>query len=212
MRPLHELLSRDDPAFPLVREWASAATRPVELLPPSAARDEALLRTQVTTRSPMGAVVHETGGILVDGGWLRFLGSGHDRLKRTLPGWNDGRSDGFLLIADDAVGGFFAVNGGALGPDVKSVYYFAPDTLDWEPMAMGYSDFLMWAFSGDLGGFYEWVRWEGWQADVSALHGDRCYAFYPFLFTREGKGGCGQRAEVPVEESWSIQMDLRSQL
>src|SRR5688500_18884145 len=154
MWPLHELINRDDPGFPLVRQWVEAASRPVEILSPSDAREEALVQTQVTTRSPMGAVVYETGGILIDGGWLRVLGSGHARLTRTLPAWNSGRSDGFSLVADDAVGGFFAINGGALGDDVKSLYYFAPDSLDWEPMEGGYSEFIVWAFSGKLDRFY----------------------------------------------------------
>lgn len=212
MRPAHDLINHDEPAFPLVREWARAAIRPVEILPPSEGREGALLQIQVTTRSPMGAVVYETGGILVDGGWLRVLGSGHPRLTRTLPAWNAARGDGFCLIADDAVGGFFAINGGALGPDVKDVYYFAPDSLGWEPLKMGYSQFLQWAFSGTLEPFYDWIRWPGWDADVRRLHGDQCYFFYPFLFTKEGQGGHGRRGEVPVEESWAVQMDLRKQL
>jgi len=212
MRSLSELIDLDDPAFPLVRDLAANAVRPVEILPPSATRDDVLWRTQVTTRSPMGAVVYEMGGILIDGGWLRVLGSGHLRLTRTLPGWNEGRADRFLLVADDAVGGFFAINGGAFGPDVKSLYYFAPDSLEWEPMKIGYSDFLQWACAGKLDGFYEWIRWSGWEADAEKLHGDRCYLFSPPLFTKEGKGGSGQRGEVPVIESWGLQMEFRKQL
>jgi uncharacterized protein DUF2625 len=212
MRPLEELIVVDDPAMPLVHEWASSAVRPVEILPASRDRDSALLQTQVTTRSPMGAIVYETGGILVEGGWVRILGSGHPRLTRTLPRWNDQRSDGFYLVADDAVGGFFVINGGALGSDVKNLYYFAPDALDWEPMNIGYSDFIQWLFTGPLDDYYQWIRWQGWESDVSALQGDQCFAFYPFLFTSEGKGGVGQRDIVPVEESWGLQMDLRKQL
>jgi hypothetical protein len=71
MRPIGELINCDDQAFPLVREWVGAAVRPVEILPASEARQEALYQTQVTTRSPMGAIVYETGGLLIDGGWLR---------------------------------------------------------------------------------------------------------------------------------------------
>jgi hypothetical protein len=212
MRPLHELIDKNDPALPLVRQWASEAARPVEILPPSVGREELLLQAQVTTRSPMGAIVYETGGILVDRGWLRILGSGNDRLPRDLPSWNKGRCEGFLLVADDAVGGFFAINGGALGADVKNLYYFAPDSLNWEPMGIGYSAFLQWAFSGKLDQFYEWIRWHDWEKDVQKLNGDRCFGFYPFLFTKEGEGGRGQRAETSVEEAWDLQMDLRVQL
>ena len=43
----------------------------------------------------------------------------------------------FLLVADGAIGGFFAPNRGALGADVKNVYYFAPDTLRREVTEKG---------------------------------------------------------------------------
>ena len=150
MRTFQELINLDDPAFPLIKEWIATAARPVEILPPASTREEALFQTQVTTRSIMGAIVYETGGLLIDRGWLRVLGSGHPRLPRTLPSWNAVRSDGFYLIADDAIGGFFALNGGALGSDLKTVYYFAPDSLKWEPLNIGYSTFLSWTFSKKL--------------------------------------------------------------
>jgi len=40
------------------------------------------------------------------------------------------------LIGDDSAGGFFAINGGALGNDPGKVYYLSPDNLKWEPMEM----------------------------------------------------------------------------
>jgi hypothetical protein len=214
MRALEDLINVDEPALPLIHEWIAKAVRPVELLPPSPARDDALLQTQVTTRSPLGTIVYETGGILIDLGWLRVLGSGHDRLTRTLPGWNEGRCDGFYLVADDAVGGFFAINGGALGPAFKDIYYFAPDALEWEPLGMGFSAFLQWAFSAKLDQFYDWVRWPGWEADVAKLHGDRCFFFCPPLFTEESQGGRARPSGVPVPvfDSWGLQMEFREQL
>ena len=59
MKPLHELISRDDPGWPLVQQWVGEATNSVEVLPPpdDDARERALLDTQVTTRSPMGAII-----------------------------------------------------------------------------------------------------------------------------------------------------------
>lgn len=125
VRPLAELVDTADSAWPLVQDWIAHARNPVEVLPVADRRQagQALLGTQVTTRSPMGAVVYESGGLLIDHGWLRVLGSGHPRLSRSLPAWNEGRSAGFLLIADDVLGGFFALNGGALGPDAGQVYY-----------------------------------------------------------------------------------------
>lgn len=134
MRTLKDLIS-DDPAWQLVREWISAASNRVEVLPASDPdRSRALEEMQVTTRSPMGAVIYETGGLLIDRGWLRILGSGHPQLPRTLPAWNKGRtwSDGqvappILVVADDVVGGSFAINGGALDGPQGHVHYFAPN-------------------------------------------------------------------------------------
>jgi len=212
MKLLHELIATNDSAMPIVREWVSRAVRPVEILEPSGSRNDVLVQTQVTTRSPMGAVAHDTGGMLIDHGWLRVLGSGHPRLTRTLPGWNANRRHGFYLIADDVVGGFFALNGGALGNDLKNLYYFAPDTLRWEALNIGYSAFLEWTCVGEYDLFCQNLRWSGWEADVAKVQGDRCLMTWPPLWTKEGQGRSARRAEIPVDEAWGFQMDFRRQL
>ena len=188
---------------------AREATNPVEVLPPAEGnRKSALVATQVTTRSPMGAIIYETGGILVDHGWIRILGSGCDRLPRSLPEWNKGRtfdeygdSAPYLLVADDVIGGFFAVDGGGLlCGKVGSIFYYSPDTVCWEPMDMSYSDFVRWCFTGDVAKYYADYRWSGWQEDVRSLPGDKVFSFYPFLWAKaEGMESRSRRA-VPVAE------------
>src|SRR5215831_10739950 len=100
MRPLRELINESEPAWPLVLQWISEAAVEVEVLPVERKIAEtALLATQVSTRSPMGAVVYNSAGIFIDHGWLRILGAGgHPRFQRSLPAWNEGRSDGFYLV------------------------------------------------------------------------------------------------------------------
>jgi len=73
MQPLSELINVNDPGIVKIREWIAAASNSCEVLPPSERREEVLLETQVTTRSTLGAIVYETGGILIDNAWLRFL-------------------------------------------------------------------------------------------------------------------------------------------
>jgi hypothetical protein len=207
-RSLQELLAVDDPAWPLVQSWIREATNPVEVLPPDDRhRGQALEDTQVTIRSPMGALIYETGGVLIDHGWLRLLGSGHPRLPRSMPVWNRERSSkGFWLIGDDVVGGFFALDGGALGPGKGHVYYFAPDSLRWEPMQeMGYTDFLMWTLKGNLASFYESLRWPGWATEASSVGGDRALSIWPPPWVKEGKdiGRCS-REPVPISEVYGL--------
>jgi len=212
MRSLSELVDTEDPGIEQIREWVRSALNNCVLLPPSIQREQVLLQTQVTTRSTMGAIAYETGGILIDGGWLRLPGSGHPKISRTMPGWNEERSRGFYLVADDAVGGFFAINGGAFGPDVKNMYYWAPDSLNWEPMKIGFTDFFVWALSDRLARFYESLRWPSWREDISHLSGDHCFSFYPFLWTKEGSVMTSHREQAPVQEVYDLKVHLLRQL
>ena len=179
-----------------------------------------MLKTQVTTRSPMGAIIYSTGGLLIDNGWIRILGSGNKKLSRTVPDWNKGKSfkefgdrPSLLLIADDAIGGLFAINGGQLGKDLGKIYYLSPDKLVWETLNMTYTDFLMFCFNGDISGFYKRLRWRNWKDEVSILHGDKVYNFYPTLWSQEGKDiNKNSRSVIPIEEQYNFNMSMRKQL
>mgnify|MGYP001743242852 FL=1 len=148
MRSFDELIQTQDPAWPLIQEWLAEATNSVEVLPRTLEKvQEELVKTQVTIRSFMGAVVYETGGILIDDGWLRILGSGSTKLPRGLGSWNLGRTQSepagpapYYLFADDAAGGYFAINGGGLNGKVGNVFYLPPDTLEWEDCGKGYGE------------------------------------------------------------------------
>mgnify|MGYP006138941707 CR=1 FL=1 len=58
----------------------------------SADVEQALLgvlhRLQVTRRSTLGGLAADTGGLLVDHGWLRHLGGGSARLPRAYWSWD----------------------------------------------------------------------------------------------------------------------------
>lgn len=220
MRSLDDLTSTTEPAWPSVLEWVRGAIRPIEVLAADdVSRRKALLDLQITTRSPMGAIVFETGGLLVDAGWLRILGSGCPRLPRSIPDWNVGRNGSalgqpapFLLIADDAAGGFFAISGGGLPGALGGVAYFAPDTLDWQDLEVSYSGFVHFALSGDLDSFYENLRWPGWRDEVGSLRGDHAMSFYPYLWSKGTPISQRSRRPVPIDELWRLQHDLRAQL
>jgi hypothetical protein len=221
MRPLDELINKQEPGWVLVKQWIESAKNKVEVLPVDSVKaSEALYKTQVTTRSPMGAIVYTTGGLLVDDGWIRILGSGSDKLNRSLPDWNKGKafqefgqSPPFLLIADDAIGGFYLLNGGGLGKDAGKVYYWSPDNLEYEPLDLTYTEFLLFCFNNDLEKFYKGNRWKNWRKEVAGLAGDKVFNFYPFLWTKEGKDiEKVSRKAIAVEEQYRLNLDLRRQL
>lgn len=221
MKKAEELIDKADPGWTLVEDWIKTATNKVEVLPVDAVKaKDALYKTQVTTRSTMGAVIFNTGGILIDDGWIRILGSGSSKFNRSLPDWNKGKTfnefgetPAFLLIADDAIGGFYFLNGGGLGTDVGKIYYFSPDNLEFEQLDITYSEFLGFCFSNNLDKFYEGNRWNGWRTEVSKLKGDEVFNFYPFLWTAEGSDiNKNSRKIIPVQEQYSLNLDLRKQL
>lgn len=115
MCAVSELINKTDPGWTYVKQWIDSARNKVEILPADIDKaKDALYKIQVTTRSPMGAIVYMTGGLLIDNGWIRILGSGDSRLPRSLPDWNKGKTfkdfgqpAPYLIIADDAIGGFF---------------------------------------------------------------------------------------------------------
>ena len=221
MRPLKELVNTVDPGWPLVKTWIDSAKNKVQVLPHDTVKGEdALYKTQVTTRSPMGAIVYGTGGILIDSGWIRILGSGSARLDRSLPEWNKGKTFkefgdpvSYLLVADDAVGGFFALNTGGLGKDIGKIYYLAPDNLRWEALDLTYTDFLLFCFCEDLNKFYNGLRWKNWQEEVAKLDGKNVYNFFPTLWTSEGKDiNKVSRKAILVEEQYHLNLDFKKQL
>ncbi|KAF1070450.1 MAG: hypothetical protein GAK45_00791 [Pseudomonas citronellolis] len=206
MRPLSELL-HPQPALPELHQWLAESPVHCELLPPSAQRDEVLLALQVTTHSLLGTLAHDSGGLLIEQGWLRLLGSGHPRLPRTLQDWSLPRGDGFLLVGDDVVGGFFALDGGAFGGAPGEVHYLAPDDSHWASLELGYSDFIQAMLAGGVQNFYADLRWDGWREDVARdVDGSQCLHFWPPLWSAEGSVQGSSRRAIPLEEAFGLRM------
>lgn len=211
-RTWRELVSEED-AIETIRSEASAAGTDVRLLEPSDGAGQRVLESlQVTTRSPLGAVAFHTGGILVDRGWLRILGGGSPRLPRALDTWNGTgavapRLDRGLLVADDAIGGFFA-----WFRQPQTLHYLAPDTARWEDLRLGYSDWLSWCFTERLAQFYEGLRWDGWADEVEPLYGDRALSLYPPLCAEGPPIARRSRRGVPIGELWELAIELHRTL
>jgi len=221
MRSVDELINRKDPGWPVVKQWIDSAKNKVEILPVDTSKaKDALYKTQVTTRSVMGAIVYSTGGILIDGGWIRILGSGSAKMQRTLPDWNKGKAfnefgepPAFFLVADDAAGGYFAINYASFGKDLENMYYLSPDDLEWEPLDMNYEDFIWFCFSGDIKKFYKGIKWNSWQKDIQALKADEVFHILPPLWSKEGKDlEKSFRKPVPAEEQFFFNLALRKKM
>ncbi len=216
MKSIEQLVDINEHAWQEIQDVLNQGETPYTILPKKDLQAQTtLLQMQITTKSYLGCIAYETGGILFDQGWIKLLGSGNEHIDGDLLSWNgqsqteSGKSTMIqpiakaLVVAYDVVGGFFALNGGGLG-EQPSIYYFAPDTLEWEDTELSYAEFIIWLASGRLSQFYETMRWNGWQEYISTLSPDHAIHFYPPLWTQEGSADQSSKKAVSVAEFWNM--------
>jgi uncharacterized protein DUF2625 len=185
-RTLSELNPPDATAWAEICDAVSTAPYAVEILQAAAGRaDACLIGLEVTTRSWLGAVAHNSGGLLIDDGWLRVFGAGH--AERGLPdilAINGAHPIG-CVVAEDVLGGRFLWIPNEDGQR-PTVHYYGGDTMEWEDLELGYAEWLTAMIGGAVTEFYSHLRWPGWQAEVAALRLDQGISTVPFLGTRDG--------------------------
>ncbi|MFC5185040.1 DUF2625 domain-containing protein [Actinomadura harenae] len=231
MRGIDELINVDDPAWPELQELVAAGAVPVKVLPVDRGESRrCLVQMQVTARSVLGAVVLNSGGLVLDDGWLRVFGGGSGEGGGSLPSlgqvnefpadfdpaWHPARG---LVVGHDVLGGVFVLNGhdpeaagrpGAPG----QMTYFAPDTLGWEALEVGHSAWISWMLSGGLEKFYEGLRWPGWREEAASLSFSQGISVIPFLWSQEARTDLAatSRRAVPMREVLGVAADSARQI
>jgi len=167
---------------------------------------------KITSKSALGSILFNTSGITVDN-WIRVLGSENEE-NRGILSYNKINENGvasnidkMLIVADDVVGGVFALNAGKFSDGIGDVWYFAPDTLQWESLEMKYSEFVSWISMGNTDDFYSTLRWSKWKDDVSNVTFDEAILVYPFLWSNEIEIEKADKKTVPVEELLNINQE-----
>ncbi|MEU4479371.1 DUF2625 family protein [Micromonospora sp. NPDC023966] len=198
-------------AWSEISALAAAAPYPVEVLPADPQQAAACLAAlEITTRSWLGAVVANSGGLVVDHGWLRVLGGGHDGLPDVAAEMVPGA--GRLVVAFDVMGGQFVWS--QAEPGVRpTVHYFGPEDLAWQDLELGYGDWLEAMLAGAMTQFYEGLRWAGWEAEVASVALDQGISAWPPPWTREGKDlSAVSRKPIRLAELVSVHQDAARQL
>jgi hypothetical protein len=211
-------------AWPWVLEQISSSPVDVQVLPGDTETGRTCLaQLQVSEASALGAIVLNSGGLLVDHGWIRVLGgtvaNGNSlaRVNRfpAEPDLDWQPEDG-LVVGYDVLGGVFALNGidpAAAGrPGTPGqILYFAPDTLEWDALPLTHSQWLAWLLSGRVAQFYESLRWSGWEEESRSLTLTQGIAVYPFLWTEQAQAAAARRP-VPMAELVAMAADFCGQL
>lgn len=150
--------------------------------------------------SVLGAVVVNTCGIVFDR-WVFVIGQSSDNFGiLNFSEKMNYDSNGLLVVATDIVGGVFALNMGRFTEDQGLVWYFAPDTLEWESLEMKYSQFIAWLTQGDLAGYYSSMRWTNWRKDAESVSFGKGILVYPYLWAKECNIETASKTVVPLSE------------
>ncbi|MCM3040012.1 DUF2625 domain-containing protein [Paenibacillus motobuensis] len=210
-KPIEELIDAENDSWAELSEMLKNSANTCRIIPAELdAAKETLYALQVSTRSYLGSIAYRTGGILFDEGWITLLGAGGAEICGSLTSWNGLHKhvdpefaplEGMLVIAYDAAGGFFALDTGRY-ERTGLIYYFAPDTLEWESTELAYSGFMAWLADGDLEQFYQTFRWKGWQEQVRQLEPGQVLSYYPPLWSEEGDGENSSKSPISVKEAW----------
>ena len=115
-----------------------------------------------------------SGGIIIDN-WIRIYGCGDINVVEKNKLYNkDNNMD--IIVGEDVLGGLFALKD-------DFIYYFAPDTNEWENLNIYYTQFLDWIVNNNqsINKFYELFRWNKWEEDCKKLKLTEGVSFYPLL-------------------------------
>jgi len=214
LKSLDELTCPGNKRWEHVTMLSNHAKNKVEILARDSARScRALVQSQLSTNTLLGSVIYNTGGILIDDGWIRILGSGSQRLNRSVPEWNAGKlyamrneETFYLLVADDVLGGLFAVKAASIEEieNIGQVFYYGPNSLTWQPTGLSYSSFLSFCFAGNIKDFYDDFRWKGWQDEIKTIDCNSVISCYPMLWTREGLQMKANRKLLAIQTQWNM--------
>lgn len=188
--------------FDVILKSIKESPKKVRMLPK---QDERLIaieeRYSINAESTLGAIVYNTGGIIIDE-WIRIYGSGElDFAERNVLFPFDE-----IVVGEDILGGLFIIL------ERGNVAYFAPDTLEIEDMEISFGQFVTWCIQGDTDTFYMDYRWEHWQKDVENLELSYGMAFYPYLWAVTESLERRHREPIPMKEIIGLEIDFFQQM
>jgi hypothetical protein len=198
------------PAWKQVNDWIQSPNNAIEVLPVDTARARFWLYSSgIDPTSTLASFICRTGGMLVDNGWIRVLGSGCVRMDRGVFDWNQDKcqfkpgNSGYLIVGDDVVGGLFAIK---FTPGIRMeespVYYFGANNLSWYPLGIDYPTFLKFCIEGNLNKFYADFRWTGWRNEIKSINVMQTISCFPLLWTKEGKDVAANRRVISMKAQW----------
>ena len=163
--------------------------------------------------SVLSSVVVHSNGIVIDN-WLRIFGQ-DSSLNNGVLHYNRNSNyldkvEGMFLVASDVLGGLYAINISRFFDNRNMIWYFAPDSLEWECIELRYNEFVAWSLQGDTDEYYSSMRWQNWKEDVKNISINAAMLIYPFLWSKECNLETASKKIVKTDEVIEINFEYSS--
>lgn len=111
-----------------------------------------------------------------------------------------------LLVAYDIFGGLFVIKDYQFGGE--QIWYFAPDTMNWENLKITYHNFVKWICTDEFSFFYSDFPIEYVRDNPIQIEEDSVLLIYPYLWSKEYKIGTPTINVVPFRELFELNQDI----
>ncbi|HEM2744417.1 TPA: DUF2625 family protein, partial [Streptococcus suis] len=115
-----------------------------------------------------------------------------------------------LLVAYDIFGGLFVIKDYQFGGE--QIWYFAPDTMNWENLEITYKSFIKWICTDEFSLFYSDFPIEYIYSQSIKIEKDEVLLIYPYLWSKEYKTGVPSINVIPFKELFELNQDIYRQL
>lgn len=171
-----------------------------------------LKKLEINENSVLGQIIANTSGVIVDN-YIRVFANGNEINFHNIYTYNKELEKYFgnkiLIVADDIWGGLYAINNGGFSGEQGKIWYFAPDTLEWDNLELGYPEFIAWISSNNLNEFYNSYKWVGFQNDIAEIKYNQGILIYPFLWSSECNIDDAEKKVVSFNELISLNLDYK---
>lgn len=167
----------------------------------------------INSQSIMGEILNHISSVVINS-YFRLLGGGNDELS--IKPFNDKVNKIYsghkIIVANDIWGGLFAISNGDFDGDRRSIWYFAPDLLQWVDLEINYSQFIPWICSDELAAFYSEFMWKDMNSFISTIKTNEAVLIYPFLWAKECVIETANKKIVPLMELIEINAEYKNKI
>lgn len=165
----------------------------------------------VNEQSVLGQVLLNVSGVVIND-YLRIWGNDEPNILYQNNRVKQFYSGNKLIVANDIWGGLFAISNGDFEGNMRDIWYFAPDLLEWENLDINYAEFLSWACGSGLEEFYQSFLWEDIDSILREINVNQAILIYPFMWAKECNLETADKKIVPLEELVAINADYQKKI